>query len=309
MESRGEERINLQSSNGYTEYLCKENKCIFGILLLFKNRCLCKMICFPNAKVNIGLKVLAKRSDGFHDLETIFYPLALRDVLEIVESSELAFSSSGINIPGDASNNLCIRAYQLIAADFDIPPVQIHLHKNIPIGAGLGGGSADATFMVGLLNDKFKLSLDSDQLKAYASQLGSDCAFFVDNVTSLASGRGEILRPIHLDLSEFNIVLVMPPVHVSTADAFRGIVPSDFTKSLGDLIAEPVPSWKENIVNDFETSVFSTYPQIKAVKTALYEAGALYASMSGTGASVYGLFRSEVDLSDLETDNGVYYRL
>ena len=265
------------------------------------------MISFPNAKINIGLRVLAKREDGFHELETIFYPIRLNDALEIIEAPAMKFSTSGIGIPGENEANLCLKAYDLLSLDFALPSVQIHLHKHIPIGAGLGGGSADATFMISLLNEKFRLGLTTDERRAYAESLGSDCAFFVDNVPALARGRGEVLSAIELDLSIFNIVLIMPPVHVSTADAFKGIIPASEGQCLNVLIENPVPTWKDIVVNDFEKSVFSKYPEIEAIKFALYEAGAVYASMSGSGA--YGLFETAVQLPDLEVKNEVYYRV
>ena len=267
------------------------------------------MISFPNAKINIGLRVLHKRRDGFHELESIFYPVGVKDVLEIIESKELKFSSSGIAIPGNESDNLCLKAYELIRRDFDLPPVHIQLHKHIPIGAGLGGGSADASFLIRLVNHKFKLEMDSVKMESIASELGSDCAFFIRNVPSYARGRGEVLDPIELDLGNYNLVLVMPQVHVSTADAFRGIIPGEPSHNLLDLIRKPVEDWKDLILNDFEGSVLKKYPQIQTIKSALYDAGAVYASMSGSGAAVYGIFNDDVCLPDLEDSNRIFYRL
>jgi 4-diphosphocytidyl-2-C-methyl-D-erythritol kinase len=265
------------------------------------------MILFPNAKINIGLNIISRREDGFHNLETIFYPLAIRDALEVVEADQLKFTSSGLEIPGDAMDNLCLKAYHLLSKDYKIPPVHIHLHKNIPIGAGLGGGSADASFFIRLMNEKFELGMEASQMEAYASKLGSDCAFFIQNKPALAVGKGDQLHAIEVDLSTYFIMLVMPKVQVSTSDAYRGVRPAAVASSLADLIKLPVEEWRVAIKNDFEPSVFLQYPIIAEIKSKLYSAGALYACMSGSGSSVFGIFEKELKLPDLEQDNKVFY--
>jgi 4-diphosphocytidyl-2-C-methyl-D-erythritol kinase len=265
------------------------------------------MLNFPNAKINIGLNILSRRSDGYHNLETVFYPVNIKDALEVVEAGALSFETSGIEIPGFANENLCLKAYELIKADFDVPPVKIHLHKQIPIGAGLGGGSADAAFFIRLMNEKFELGLDVGSMEAYARQLGADCAFFIENKPVFAFGKGDEFDPVNLNLSSYFLVLVMPPVHVSTGEAYRGVKPSHPDRSVKELVELPVADWKATVRNDFEESIFKNHSSIRGVKAQLYEAGALYASMSGSGASVYGIFADKVDLADLEKENQVFY--
>ena len=251
------------------------------------------MIIFPNAKINIGLNVINRREDGYHNLETIFYPIKINDVLEVIEANELSFESAGLEIPGRMEDNLCVKGYHLLKKDFDLPPVKMFLYKRIPIGAGLGGGSADAAFFIRLLNQKFNLGMNDEQITGYARQLGADCAFFIKNKSVFAQGIGDELEPIALDLSQYTIALVMPPVHVSTAEAYRGVKPASPERSLKELIQLPVAEWKNNIKNDFELSVFKNHPAIRGVKAALYEAGAIYASMSGSGASIFGIFEEK----------------
>jgi 4-diphosphocytidyl-2-C-methyl-D-erythritol kinase len=265
------------------------------------------MIAFPNAKINIGLNIIRRRADGYHDLETVFYPLKINDALEIVKAEGLSFTSSGLGIPGNVTDNLCIKGYDLLKQDFDLPPVAIHLHKHIPIGAGLGGGSADAAFFIKLMNKEFSLGLDTEQMRGYASRLGADCAFFIESKPAFAWGRGDQFEPVQLDLSAYHLVLVMPPAHVSTPEAYRGVKPAMPEASLKELINLPFSEWKQHIRNDFEESIFKNHPVIRGVKAALYEAGAVYASMSGSGASVFGLFSKQPDLSSLEKDNQVFY--
>lgn len=263
------------------------------------------MILYPNAKINIGLKVLNKREDGFHNLETLFYPVELADILEVVESSELKMEQYGIVIPQVAGReelmapeeNICIKAYKLLKADFDIPPVEIYLHKNIPVGAGLGGGSSDAAHTILAIDKLYNLNLTNSQMAQYASVLGSDCAFFIYNTPMMGHGRGEILTPFALDsLADYTIKLVHPPVFVSTADAYRGIVPRNILqprldeRALEELLRQPVGKWKESVVNDFETTVFAKYPILEQYKRSLYEEGAVYASMSGSGSTMFGIF-------------------
>ncbi len=264
------------------------------------------MIIFPNAKINIGLNIINRRADGYHNLETIFYPIKINDALEIIKADELSFQSSGMEIPGREEDNLCIKGYHLLKKDFDLPPVKIHLHKHIPIGAGLGGGSADAAFFIKLLNQFINLELTDDRMMEYARRLGADCAFFIQNKPVFAFDRGDEFEPIKLDLCKYKIVLVMPPVHVSTAEAYSGVKPAPVRQSLMELIYTPVAEWKKHIKNDFEESVFKNHPSIRGIKAALYEAGALYASMSGSGASVFGIFDEAPDLSKLEEENQVF---
>lgn len=256
------------------------------------------MISFPNAKINIGLNILGKRQDGYHDLQTIFYPIAIKDALEIIEAPEaasaVAFSSSGFAINGKESDNLCIKAYDLLRQDFpQLRPVKMHLHKIIPMGAGMGGGSADAAFTLQLLNEKFKLQLSRSELLHYALQLGSDCPFFILNEPCIATGRGEIMEPVSLDLSSYKLLVVQPGIHVSTAAAFSAIDPGKNNPDLKTLVSFPVAQWKDQVINDFEEPVFQQHPEIAALKNILYEKGALYASMSGSGSTVYGIFDTD----------------
>lgn len=265
------------------------------------------MIVFPNAKINLGLNIINKREDGYHNLETVFYPVNVRDVLEVITAEKTSFQSTGIEIPGSTDQNLCLRAYDLISADFDLPPVAIHLHKHIPIGAGLGGGSADASFFIKLLNEKFKLGLTIPQMENYASRLGADCPFFISNVPVFATGKGDQFEELALDLRNYSLVLVMPTIHVATATAFKGIQPAVPSQSLKELIHNPVDQWKSIIFNDFEKTVIAVHPQIGMIKNALYEAGAVYASMTGSGAAIYGLFNEPTKIPALETNNRIYY--
>ena len=265
------------------------------------------MIVFPNAKINIGLNITSRRADGYHNLETVFYPVQIKDVLEALPAPELQFTASGLGIPGKAEDNLCVKAFALISKDYAINPVHIHLHKHIPIGAGLGGGSADAAFFIRLISNLYQLDLSTTQMQNYARQLGADCAFFVENKPVFAFDKGDQFEPVHLDLSAYHLVLVMPPVQVSTAEAYRGVKPKPAAQPLKQLIQLPLSEWKNHIKNDFEEHIFISHPQIRGVKAALYQAGALYACMSGSGASVFGIFAQRPNLSHLEADNQVFY--
>lgn len=267
------------------------------------------MIVFPNAKINIGLNITQRRPDGYHNLETIFYPLMIKDALEAVESNELTFQSSGIPIPGDEQHNLCLKAYHALKKDFDLPPLSIHLHKHIPIGAGLGGGSADAAFFIKLLNQSYNLGLGADAMMDYARPLGADCAFFINNKPVYAYDKGDRFEDIDLDLSMYKLVLVMPQAHVSTAQAYGGIKPAPVQTSLKELVRKPVTEWKTTIKNDFEGHIFKVFPVIQDVKEELYRSGALYASMSGSGASVFGIFERTTDLSNLAQHCQVFYNV
>ncbi len=265
------------------------------------------MICFPNAKINIGLDIVEKRKDNFHNIETLFYPIGLADILEVNEnftpkklknyvenergiSRRNSFKSTGINIPGNSKENLCLKAYELIKKDYSVPPVKIHLHKIIPIGAGLGGGSSDAAHFIHLLENLFSLKIPVKQKLNYALQLGSDCSFFIKNKAAFAKGRGEKLESAIFSLYGFYLVLICPPIHVSTKDAYSDVKPRKPNKPLKELLKMPVSEWKKNIFNQFEETVFKKFPGIEKIKIQLYNEGAIYSSMSGSGSSVFGLF-------------------
>ena len=249
------------------------------------------MISFPNAKINIGLNVVEKRPDGYHNLETIFYPVKLSDALEVVEAGETSFSSSGIEIDAVPESNLVYKAYSLLCGDFNLPPVKMHLHKVIPFGAGLGGGSADAAFALKMLNDYFTLGLTTTQLEDYAARIGADCPFFIQNKPTFAHGIGDRFKSVNLDLAAYEIVIVKPPFSVSTPQAYRNIVPAKSDFNLLKIDQLPIEEWKSVVKNDFEKSVFPQFPEIEDLKNKLYEAGAVYASMSGSGSAVFGIFR------------------
>lgn len=264
------------------------------------------MVSFPPCKINLGLNVLNKRADGYHDIETCFYPVPWNDILEVIKSDSFQFTSTGIPVPGSSNDNLCVRGYQLLKKDFDLDPVKIHLHKIIPMGAGLGGGSADAAHTLLLLNEIFELNLSQDKLQRYASSIGSDCAFFIQEKPMLGSGRGEILSPVQVQLDNKFLVVVKPDIHVSTSAAYGGIKPAQSEMSLTKIIELPLKEWKDKLVNDFEKTVFAKHPDIKQIKEKLYQAGALYASMSGSGSSVFGIFDKAVSLQK-EFDAYIYW--
>jgi 4-diphosphocytidyl-2-C-methyl-D-erythritol kinase len=259
------------------------------------------MIVFPNAKINIGLNIVEKRSDGFHNIESVFYPVKLWDALEVIENTDttekIIFTSSGINIPGNANENLCFKAYHLINNEYPLPKVKIHLHKHIPIGAGLGGGSSDAAFFIRLINDKFELGLAWGEMHHYAKQLGSDCSFFVTNKPAFVEGVGDKYESLKLDLNNYYIALIYPNMHINTAKAYSGVTPKKASRSLeSDVLNLPMEEWKNTIHNDFEDSLFPKFPELKIIKDKLYSVGALYAAMSGSGSSVYGIFKNKTDL-------------
>jgi 4-diphosphocytidyl-2-C-methyl-D-erythritol kinase len=250
------------------------------------------MIVFPNCKINLGLYISAKRPDGYHNLETVFYPLALREPLEIVESTSTQIHISGKEISGIAADNLIMKAYHLLKTHFPhkVMDYAIYLHKVLPMGAGLGGGSSDAAFMLMLINRHAALGLNDAQLAQYALQLGSDCPFFIYNRPMLAKGRGEQLEPIALDLSAYAIHLICPKLHIATADAFKKVIPRPAPVNLAILPTIPISQWRELLSNDFESPLFALHPVLNQIKQALYNAGALYAAMSGSGSSLYGIF-------------------
>ena len=253
------------------------------------------MVTFPPAKINLGLRILRKRPDGYHDLESCLVPVGWRDLLEVMEADVFSFQASGLPIPGDAQHNLCIRAYQLLQRDFSVPPVQVYLHKIIPMGAGLGGGSSDAAHTLMLLNDLFELSLDAAALENYAAQLGSDCPFFIQNQLRMAYGTGTTLEDITLALSGKQAVLVYPTIAITTAEAYANVHPQERDTSLKEQLETlPMADWKNHIGNDFEESVFRKHPTLATIKEELYAAGAIYASLSGSGSTVYGLFEESI---------------
>ncbi len=263
------------------------------------------MVVFPNAKLNIGLNIVEKRPDNYHNLESIFVPIPFKDILEIVESKsgETRLHLSGIQIDGDPNNNLVMKAFRQLQGDFNIPNVDIYLEKIIPFGAGLGGGSADAAFTLKALNTLFDLKLSNEKLRQYATKLGADCSFFIENKATYVTGIGEILTPIELDLSPYYLVLVKPNDYISTKEAYAHITPRKTEISVNETIHYPIEQWKEYIVNDFEASVFPNHPNIAKVKENLYENGALYASMTGSGSSVFGLFDKQ---PTVEYENTVF---
>ena len=271
------------------------------------------MIVYPNAKINIGLNVVEKRPDGYHNLETVFYPIGLQDILEIQELDTdvpdcgYRLKLTGSLLDGSPEDNLVVRAFKLLKREFDLPPVSIGLYKHIPTGAGLGGGSADAAFTVKTLNDRFKLGLTTQQMEDYCAQLGADCPFFIQNKPVFATGIGNVFHPIELNLKYKQLVLVKPDIFVSTKDAYAKVNVRHPEKQLPELLSQPIETWKDTVVNDFEASVFSKYPEIAAIKDKLYDMGAVYASMSGSGSSVFGIFEDPVENVD-EIFTGMFCR-
>ena len=276
------------------------------------------MITFPVAKINLGLNVVEKRADGYHNLQTVFYPMPIMDALEIVPMSD-GFPSdvdcdlkvTNITIEGDEQRNLVVRAYQLLKADFpDMPRVHAHLWKGIPTQAGMGGGSSDCGYMIRLLNETFDMGLSSEQMQQYAARLGADCAFFIESRACYAEGIGELLQPIDLDLSGWHIGVVRPDIPVPTKEAFSRIHPHYPALNCRDVVKQPVETWRDRLTNDFEESVFALHPEIGAVKEQLYKMGATYAAMSGSGSALFGLFKDEPDalrqtFPDMFTFSGV----
>lgn len=270
------------------------------------------MIIFPNAKINLGLRIIEKRSDGYHSIETIFLPVDLCDLLEFVETNDnkSSLDITGIPVEGDPQDNLILKAWKILNIHHPIPPVHAHLHKIIPIGAGLGGGSADAAFMLKALNDYFSCGCKTEELELYASELGSDCTFFIKNVPTIGTGRGELLEPIEIKLSEYEVLLVNPGIHIGTREAYAGVTPAVPLTSLHELIALPIEAWQDTIINDFEASVFKSYPVIGLLKQKMIEAGAVYSAMSGSGSTVYGIFRkNEITLDSLSFDKCLVFRV
>lgn len=262
------------------------------------------MILYPNAKINLGLNVVEKRPDGYHNLETVFYPIPLQDALEVqplrssTPDEEYQLKVSGTILDGTPDDNLIVKAYRLLRDEYKLPPVSMYLYKHIPTGAGLGGGSADAAYTLRALREMFHLDITDERLEEYAARLGADCAFFIKNTPVFATGIGNIFTPLSLSLKGKVLVLVKPDVFVSTKDAYALVTPSRPERTLTQLLAEPIETWKDTVVNDFEKSVFAKYPEIACIKDRLYDLGAVYASMSGSGSSVYGIFDAPVDNVD-----------
>src|SRR5512145_525842 len=254
------------------------------------------MLFLPNSKINIGHNNICKRPNGYNYIETVFCPIELSDVLEFVAAPEapsgnVIFTASGIPVDGSPENNLCVKAYHLLAQEFELPALTVHLHKIIPMGAGLGGGSSDGAFMLKMLNENFQLEMSEDQLCDYASKLGSDCAFFIKNRPLYGYERGNRFRELSAFPPNMHIVLVNPGIHVGTAEAYAGVSPAKPAKSVEELVQLPVEEWKDQLVNDFEKSVFRKHPGIETIKDKLYDTGAAYASMTGSGSTVYGLYK------------------
>ena len=258
------------------------------------------MITFPNAKINLGLNIVEKRPDGYHNLETIFYPINLQDALEVTRrennGKEYTLHISGALLEGEPEDNLVVKAYKLLKKDYPgLLPVDIHMYKHIPAGAGLGGGSSDAACMIKLLNDKFSLGLSTERMEEYAVKLGADCSFFIRNKPVFATGIGNLFEPVELSLKGYHIILIKPDIFVSTRDAFAEIKPVRPAVSLKEIVKQPIETWKSSMKNDFEDSVFKKFPEIAAIKDELYDLGAVYAAMSGSGSSVYGIFKAPIE--------------
>lgn len=258
------------------------------------------MITFPNAKINLGLNIIEKRPDGYHNLETIFYPINLQDALEVTRrennDKEYTLHISGAPLEGEPEDNLVVKAYKLLKKDYPgLLPVDIHMYKHIPAGAGLGGGSSDAACMIKLLNDKFSLGLSTERMEEYAVKLGADCSFFIRNKPVFATGIGNLFEPVELSLKGYHIILIKPDIFVSTRDAFAEIKPVRPAVSLKEIVKQPIETWKSSMKNDFEDSVFKKFPEIAAIKDELYDLGAVYAAMSGSGSSVYGIFKAPIE--------------
>lgn len=263
------------------------------------------MITFPIAKINLGLNIVERRPDGYHNLETVFYPVNIKDALELTMMNtkfpspvDCDIKVTNLNVEGDEQRNLVVRAYQLLKRDFpQMPRVHAHLYKGIPTQAGMGGGSSDCAYTIRLLNEMFTLGLTEQRMIDYAAQLGADCAFFILSRPSYAEGIGERLVPVSLDLSSYYIGVVRPDIPVSTREAFSLIKPTKPAKCCRDVVMQPIETWRDELTNDFEQSVFALHPEIGAIKQQLYDLGAVYAAMSGSGSSVFGIFQEPIEIS------------
>lgn len=248
------------------------------------------MVVFPNCKINLGLHIVGKRADGYHEIETVMYPVPLCDILEVVPSTTFEFIQTGAPVNGGLEDNICVKAFRLLQDRYQIEPVSMYLHKQLPMGAGMGGGSADGTFTIKALNELFQLNLSEEQMITLSAELGSDCAFFVKNTPQLATGRGEKLEDIHVSLKGYYLALLHPPIHISTAEAFRGVHISGRSNQLKDIVNLPISQWNGILENDFEKHIFEHYPVLAEAKQRLYKDGAIYASLTGSGSVVYGIF-------------------
>ena len=271
------------------------------------------MVLFSNCKINLGLNITEKRADGYHNIETAFYPVQWHDAIEIIQAADSAvspsFTATGLVIPGKKADNICLKAYMVLKKDFPkLPTIKMHLHKSVPVGAGLGGGSGNGAFTLQLINKKFNLGLSSEQLIDYAFQLGSDCPFFIVNQPCFATSRGEKMEVISLDLSGYSILIIHPGIHINTALAFSKLEPQKPIKSIRDIIQQPVETWKKELVNDFEKTIFREFPEIKTIKQLLYNRGALYVSLSGSGSSIYGIFAKN-DLPQVNLRNNYLQKI
>ena len=254
------------------------------------------MICFPNAKINLGLHITGKRPDGYHSIESVFYPVPLTDALEVVVSEKTTFTQTGVQLGIMPDDNLVMKAYALMAEKYKLPAIDIYLKKAIPSGAGLGGGSADAAFMLKLLCEFYKLPASEQHLLEMAAILGADCPFFIHNKPLLATGFGNIFQPCEVSLKGYVLCIVKPPFSISTKEAYSGVIPKKPDFSLQNLSALPVFEWKTVLKNDFEPNMVKRYPFIGRIKDDLYAMGAEYASMTGSGSAVYGIFKNTVTL-------------
>ena len=268
---------------------------------------LCFMILFPPCKINLGLHILGKCPDGYHALDTLMYQLPFTDILELVPAYGFRFTASGLEIPGDKASNLCVKAFRLMQSRYNIPDISIHLHKIIPMGGGLGGGSADAAYTLKGINDLFELKLDAHTLQQLAAELGSDCPLFIEEMPQIAQGRGELLSTAALSLEGYYIKLVNPGIHVSTREAFDSVSFYTGEDTVTEIISQPVNTWKSRLVNSFEQSVFKQYPLLQEIKEALYNEGAVYAAMSGSGSTMFGIFMQKPALySFLQEEKGFF---
>ena len=257
------------------------------------------MIDFPNCKINLGLNVTQKRPDGFHNIETVFYPVKWCDVLEIIEGGTMPFELkiTGLKVGGNLEENIIFKAYKLLTAETKIPNLKVNLHKVLPMGAGLGGGSSDAAFFLKLANKQLKLNLSTEKLTEMTRKLGSDCTFFIENTPVFAFGKGDEFEAININLNKCYILVVYPGIHSNTKEAYDGVVPKFPEKSIKQILNQPIETWKNELLNDFEKSIFKKYPEIEKLKNTLYHNGALYASLSGSGSAVFGIFKTKPEIS------------
>ena len=267
------------------------------------------MVLFPNAKINIGLNILRTRADGYHDLETLFYPVGWKDALEFAENGKnvINFSSSGIELSIEPEQNIVLKAYRLLQEEHTLPGLDIHLQKVIPFGAGLGGGSSDAAFFLNSLNEHFSLEISHEKLAHLAGRIGADCSFFLENTPCYATGTGEILTPMEISLKGNHLLLVKPPFSVDTKIAYSGVVPQPFPHDFRKIISGPVTGWQDKIKNDFEPSVFAKFPEIDVIKGKLLGMGAIFVSMSGSGSSVYAIFDHEPNFSESDFQPATFF--